>query len=109
MTEPNLEEAVYVPVTNSNYLPEGIGQLEGYVSPASGGIPEDHNIAGVKAALEDDPLNALTSGPNDDNAWVDPNAEPEPEPDPVAASTSDTEDEKSEPEESPNQASPSLL
>jgi hypothetical protein len=108
MTEPNLEEAVYVPVTNSNYTPEGIVQLEGYVNPASGGVPEDQYVASQKTALEDDPLNALSSGPNDENAWVDPNAEPEPEPEadePVATSTSDTETE----EESPEPASKSFF
>lgn len=70
MTEPDLENAVYVPVTNVNYVPEGIVQFEGYVNPDSGGVPDDKNIATQKTNLENA---GLVSGPNDENAWVDPN------------------------------------
>lgn len=79
MTEP---EPIYVPVVNANYLPEGIVRLEGYVSPASGGNPDDALIAQQKAELES---LGLESGPTDENAWVDPSPEPpvEPEEPPV--------------------------
>jgi len=91
-------EDIYVPVVNSNYLPEGIVRLEGWVPPASGGILEDHNIIGQKIALEDDPLNGLESGPHPDNEWVDPTPpldggiiDPPPEADPqVSPTESDT-------------------
>lgn len=68
MTAP---EPVYVPVPFANYLPEGIVRLEGYVSPGSGGIPEDKLIQTQKAQLE---AAGFESGPHPDNKYVDPNA-----------------------------------
>lgn len=64
---------VFVPVTNSNYLPEGIVRLEGWVPPINGGNLDDLVVLKHKAALEDDPLNKLESGAHEDNNYVDPN------------------------------------
>jgi hypothetical protein len=81
---------MYVPVTNFNYLPEGIVRLEGYVPPLNGGNPDDIYLAAHKELLESDP-NGLESGPHEDNEWVDPN-EPPDEGTPVALEAPD-EDE----------------
>jgi len=65
-------EDVYVPAVNLNYIPEGIVRPEGWVPPLNGGNLDDFIILKQKAALEDDPVNNLESGPHEDNEWVDP-------------------------------------
>jgi hypothetical protein len=97
---------VYVPVVNSNYTPEGIVRLEGYVPPLNGGILSDQYIIGHKVALEDDPLNKLESGPHEDNAWVDPNEKDEEEGTPEAFSPTESDTSQDAEAENPDRTSP---